>query len=277
MKALAAIAMLLPMCLSAAVFAGGKAEMKAIANVSAIAPGRPFVIGLKLTIAPGWHVYWNNPGDSGLPTEVKLNLPAGFSAGQILFPVPTRLQLPGDIVNYAYENEVMLMVRITPPKDLPAGSKVTVGGEASWLVCQDECVPGKAEWSVELPVAGSAVSANAELFQRWQGQLPVKEDPADIAALSHTVSVANGKGSATIDVRWKKLPGDVQYFPGALQEGDVSNIKVQPKGDSTRITFSLANYLDHEPVNGLLVFTSPTGVRTGVEISIPCGGDGPAN
>jgi len=55
-----------------------KARVDTVANVSAIAPGQPFMLGFKFTIAPGWHIYWKNPGDSGLPTEVKLNLPEGF-------------------------------------------------------------------------------------------------------------------------------------------------------------------------------------------------------
>jgi len=193
-----------------------------------------------------------------------------------MFPVPTRLQLPGDIVNYAYENQVMLMMRVTPPKDLPVGKSVTISGKASWLVCQEECLPGKADVSIELPVGQAAAPANADLFKQWTSQLPVKNDADDIASLSHSKVLSNGAGTAAIDINWKKTPGDAQYIPGTLKNGDIASIKTVTAGNATKITFSLTGYKDDEPVTGLLVFTSAAGVKTGLEISIPYGADVPA-
>src|SRR5689334_12521666 len=61
-----------------------------LADVSAVRPGATFNVGVLLEIAPGWHVYWTNPGDSGLATEVKFQFPEGFKVGDLRYPTPSR-------------------------------------------------------------------------------------------------------------------------------------------------------------------------------------------
>src|SRR6476646_5612198 len=68
---------------------------------AAIVPGKTLWVDLHLDIAPGWHTYWRNPGDSGLPTEISWKLPSGFSAGEIAWPVPQRF-VENAIGNYGY-------------------------------------------------------------------------------------------------------------------------------------------------------------------------------
>ena len=246
-----------------------KVQTETISDTTAIVPGKPFTLGFKFTIEPKWHIYWKNPGDSGLPTNIKLQLPDGFTAGEVMFPAPSRLALPGDILNYAYENQVMLMVTITPPKTLSPGTTVTLPAKASWLVCQDECLPGQADVSIELPVAETSAPANADVFKQWTDQLPVKDDPDDIASSSNSMAVSNGTGNGSISIGWKKTPTDVQFIPGPLKDGDLGNIKSVTTGDSTRITFDIKEFKGGEPVTGLVIFTSPTGIKRGVEVSIP--------
>jgi DsbC/DsbD-like thiol-disulfide interchange protein len=246
-----------------------KVQTETVADTSAIVPGKPFLVGFKFTIAPNWHIYWKNSGDSGLPTEIKFHLPDGFTAGELMFPTPARLALPGDILNYAYENQVMLMVKITPPKNLSVGTSVTLGAKASWLVCQDECLPGQGDVSIDLPVAETSTPANVDLFKQWTDQLPVKEDAADIASTSNAMAMSNGDGQATISIGWKKAPTDAQFIPGVLKNGDIETIKAVTTGDSTKITFVVKGFKGDEQVTGLVVFTSSTGAKRGVEVSIP--------
>jgi DsbC/DsbD-like thiol-disulfide interchange protein len=248
-----------------------KVQVETVADTSPIVPGKPFNLGIKFAISPGWHIYWKNPGDSGLPTQVKLNLPEGFTAGNLMYPVPSRLELPGDIINYAYENEVMLMVQITPPKDLPIGKSVSISGKASWLVCQDSCIAGKADLLLDLSVAPSSSPANVELFKRWSSQLPVREDPDDIMSISHTLArdVGANRAQVAIDIRWKKMPSDAIFIPQPVLPGKIDDLKVSTQDESTKITFVATDFMGHETIMGLLVFPSATGSRTGVEISLP--------
>ena len=113
--------------------------------------GEPGMIGVEYTVAPGWHIYWENPGQSGIPTEVSLGLPEGWEAGETLYPGPHWFMMPGDLVNYGYEGTVTLLVPVTVATP-PAG---TITAETRWLVCREEqCVPGRA--SLELPLPAEA-------------------------------------------------------------------------------------------------------------------------
>src|SRR4029077_12077785 len=133
-----------------------------IADTTAIAAGKPFTVGVRLVMAPDWHTYWKYSGDFGLPTEIDWQLPAGFKAGPIQWPVPERQVTGGDIITFGYEHEVLLMVEITPPADL-GNAPVTWKAKPSWLVCKESCVPGEADLQLTLPVGTGALSASAEL------------------------------------------------------------------------------------------------------------------
>ena len=88
------------------------------AESATVAPGGTLWTELHLTVAPGWHIYWKNPGDSGLPTELDWSLPPGFSAGAIEWPVPERFSV-GPIANYGYTGSADLLA----PLDRPGGAR----------------------------------------------------------------------------------------------------------------------------------------------------------
>jgi len=87
-----------------------------MADTAAVIPGKAFTLGLFLKMAPGWHTYWKFPGDAGIPTEIKLQLPPGWKAGEIQWPIPLKTSDPGDIQTYGYQDEVLLMQEVTPPR-----------------------------------------------------------------------------------------------------------------------------------------------------------------
>jgi thiol:disulfide interchange protein len=150
-------------------------QVRLVAETASIAPAATLWVDAHFTIKPGWHIYWRNPGDSGLPTAIQWDLPRGFSPGNILWPVPERF-VQGGIGNYGYAGSADLLVPITVAKDLVAGDKIVLAGEASWLVCADICIPGSAKLSVSLPVsAGPLVPdpATAALFAGTRRQLPL--------------------------------------------------------------------------------------------------------
>jgi len=142
-----------------------------IADVSAVVPGKPFTVGLLLLMVPNWHTYWKFPGDAGIPTEMKWKLPDGWKVGDIQWPIPLRLNEPGDIQIYGYHDEVLLLQEVTPPATL-AGSTIQLAGEANWLVCEKICIPGSAKLQLDLPVAAQTAPANEEIFSRYRRSLP---------------------------------------------------------------------------------------------------------
>jgi len=156
-----------------------KAEL--LADTNAIVPGKSFTIGLLLRMAPGWHTYWAFSGDAGLPTELKWKLPSGWKVGEIQWPIPLKTIDPGDIETYGYENEVLLMQKITPPQKLE-NSRVKLSAEANWLVCEKICIPGSATPQLELPVSTTSQPANSELFARYRHLLPQNWPDSNVAS-----------------------------------------------------------------------------------------------
>ncbi|MEE7440692.1 protein-disulfide reductase DsbD domain-containing protein [Methylobacterium oryzae] len=144
-----------------------------VAEPAAVAGAQPFTLAVRMQVKPGWHVYWRNPGDSGLPPEVTWTLPAGFSAGAIRWPAPERIPI-ATLMNYGYEGEVTLLVPVTPPPSLDPADPVRIQAKLTYLVCETECVPGSADLALTLPVGKAEPDlANAALFARARAALPV--------------------------------------------------------------------------------------------------------
>lgn len=127
-------------------------EAELVSEVAAVVPGKPFTVALRLKHDPHWHTYWVNPGDAGLATEIAWKLPAGFSAGPIKWPPPDITDTSG-LKTYGYGGEIFLLVEITPPTSLGTGTTVSLGADASFLMCEEACIPGETSLSLELPVA----------------------------------------------------------------------------------------------------------------------------
>jgi len=131
-------------------------------------PGGEVELAVHMHPAAGWHGYWLNPGDAGLPMELKWQLPPGFSAGPLRYPVPTRLTIAG-LMNYVYERDYAVLVRLKVPAN--ARGTVPIRAEAHWLACTDRvCVPEQGELSLDLPI-GSGTPQRAQ-FDEWRRSLP---------------------------------------------------------------------------------------------------------
>jgi thiol:disulfide interchange protein DsbD len=182
-------------------------EPSLIADTTAIVPGQPFRVGLLLKTAPGWHTYWQYGGDAGIATDIKWQLPAGFKAGPINWPLPTiDYQKEADILTYVYKDEVLLTQTIQPPSDLAEGSSVELKADASWLVCAEICIPGKASGlTLKLPVGRVAEAANASEFEKWTSRLP-------------------STGSVPFPVTWSRA-------------GDQLSAKISPPAGTTAVEF----------------------------------------
>ena len=130
--------------LRAAPVVAGAVTVELIAESTAIVPGERFNVALDFKLEAHWHIYWINPGASGLPVEVQWDLPEGLSAGEIQWPAPERIEL-GGLMNYGYEDAVTLIVPIQAAEDLKIGTAMPIRAEVSWLVCEQFLYAGRCD------------------------------------------------------------------------------------------------------------------------------------
>jgi thiol:disulfide interchange protein len=145
---------------------------------STVSAGMTSTIALRLRHDPHWHTYWKYPGDSGLPSKLKLRIGTGqLVATELYWPTPEPLEV-GGIHNVGYEGELWLLADFTVPSD--AQDALAIAAELTWLVCKEECIPGKGEFALQLPIAAQEVVAQAhrELFAKARDALP-KAAPLD--------------------------------------------------------------------------------------------------
>lgn len=152
-----------------------KAEL--ISEEKTVQPGQPFWIALHLTIEKGWHVYWKNPGDAGLPLKLNLNLPEGFKSEELQWPFPEKFQFE-EMVGFGYEGEVTFLTQIIPPQTIEA-NEIVLKGELQWLVCsQQNCQPGSAPVQLSLTVQSASPEKNSNvsaLFQKARSKMPTSQ------------------------------------------------------------------------------------------------------
>ncbi|TXN49255.1 thiol:disulfide interchange protein [Methylobacterium sp. WL30] len=229
------------------------------AEPAAVAGATPFTVAIRMAMKPGWHVYWRNPGDSGLPPEVTWTLPAGFSASAIQWPAPHRIPI-ATLMNFGYEGEAILLVRVTPPPSLDPAAPVTLAGKLTYLVCETECIPGSADLALTLPVAREATAdpGNVDLFARARAALP-KRAPWPVRLSSQGDRLA-------LDLEAPGLAADtvraVAFFP--YSETAIDNAAPQPftvDASGLHLTLTRATPADPAPESlpGVLAIDEDTG------------------
>jgi thiol:disulfide interchange protein/DsbC/DsbD-like thiol-disulfide interchange protein len=140
----------------AAQAAAAKVQIELLAETSSVRPGDKVTVALRQRITPGWHTYWINPGDSGEPTRIEWQLPAGASAGPIEWPVPEAIPV-GPMTNFGYSEQVMLLTEITVPTQIQ-GQSFEIVANAKWLVCEQICIPEEGIATLDLPLVDPAIT-----------------------------------------------------------------------------------------------------------------------
>ncbi|MCZ8062653.1 protein-disulfide reductase DsbD domain-containing protein [Silanimonas sp.] len=149
------------------------ARVALVADHAAVAPGQSFKAGLRIVHDKGWHTYWANPGDSGLPTRFDWILPAGASAGAIEWPLPERLFASG-LTNFGYSDALLLPATLRVPAGAAAGSRFRATLRARWLICEEACIPDEATLTLDLPIeAAPRASVDAADFEATTARVPV--------------------------------------------------------------------------------------------------------
>ncbi|HKM57166.1 MAG TPA: thioredoxin family protein [Chthoniobacterales bacterium] len=236
----------------------GKELVKAslISDVNAIQPGQTFRVGILYKIEPGWHIYWKYSGDSGIRTKIEWQLPAGFKVGDLQWPLPIRDKEPGGLEVFDYTSDVLLFADVQAPAVLPSGP-IAIQAKTDWLVCQNLCVPGKAQLSLNLTAGVNTPSDAAPLFEKFASLVP-KDLPAPI-----TIAFSRAGKSLIADVGGVPSGTALDFYPVPPQDSVILHVT----SADGKLTIPIDT--ETEPINrlnGLLVVGSGE-TRQGYEVT----------
>lgn len=150
------------------------ARVELLAEQATVKPGSQVQLGVHFVLESGWHIYWINPGDSGQPPSFKWQLPPGFTADEIQWTRPERMQPIPQLADFGYHDEVLLPVMVHVPSSVKVGSSVPITADAKWLVCREVCIPEHSSLHLSLLVAATAKKdqQSASIFVRTRKLLP---------------------------------------------------------------------------------------------------------
>jgi DsbC/DsbD-like thiol-disulfide interchange protein len=229
--------------------------LELIAENQWVAAGHTVNLGLHFQLEKGWHIYWSNPGDSGEPPRVTWQLPAGLTAGAIEWPAPRRLGT-SSIVDFGYEDAVMLVVPLHAEPSLAAEQPARLGAEVKVLVCRETCIPGKAELSLTLPIKSQVPAPDprtADLFMATRKSLP-RTTPG-----KWKFSATEANGFFVLTGKLGRQISQASFFP--LAESQIDNAapqKLEPSSAGFQLTLRKSEQLlkPMERLQGVLVLSA---------------------
>lgn len=197
--------------------AANRVSAKLISDHDRIAIGADFRVGVLFTIPERAHIYWSNPGDTGLPTELRWDLPDGVETSGLQWPMPSAFE--DDVLretSFAYEHEALVFAAVHPKAGLKPGESIGIRAEVSWLVCLEDgvCIPEDATLSIVLPVAaGPNVSATAAaIFDDYTTRVP--RPSTDVAFELSAIAAPTQSLRARVVTPWGlDFASPPQFFP----------------------------------------------------------------
>ena len=244
-------------------------------------PGDTIWAGVDLKMAPEWHTYWKNSGDAGMPTTIAWQLPAGVTAGDILWPLPEKLP-PVEVTTYGYNDETMLLVPLKIGLNVPPG-QITLTANLAWLECKDVCIPQKTSVEATLNIGSETKpSPDAKDIEMWKTKVPISSgSPADPWGWRAWWDgpASNDTRSVIIEGRFLPVPAShvpisgADFFPYAND-----NFEIQPATEALvansaemRLRKVVKKFSGDWPteISGVTVLEHKGGQRSGIELQIP--------
>ena len=238
----------------------------------AIVAGGEFRVAVCFRIEPGWHIYWRNSGDSGMPPSFRVVGPEGFAVTRVDWPVPEVFTTP-DETTFGYSGDPAVVLTLKAPAGIPVSTRIDLRIESEWLVCKESCLMGRRMMGLRVPVVapgdGRAQGPASRDFATILKRLPLDSGAIGLAAaiegndLRVTVPAADGS-------RIRLLPFEtrgVRFRPGPTFEAVAKDGKAE-----IRATMKIEPDPSAEgprTLGGLVTVTDPTGSAKSAEFTLP--------
>jgi thiol:disulfide interchange protein DsbD len=234
---------------------------------STVTPDDVFLGALQLKLADGWHVYWKNAGDSGLPPEATWTSSPQVTAGDFQFPTPHPIPLQ-TLMNYGYEHEVVLPFEVKISPEARAGDRLTISAQFDYLICADICVPEALALSVDLPVGGTPVAdqAGSAIIAQTLPTIPVAlTGRATVERSGDTFRIGvvdPSLAAAATSAKW------IRFFPHGpdILHPAPQKVRVGPDGVSVEVTASAFAKPGSAALSGIIGMEQSDGAMRGWEV-----------
>lgn len=219
-------------------------DVSIYSNVKQIQIGSDFYIVVKLKVADKWHIYWKNPGDSGLPTEVKWTFPKGVEkVGDIIWQVPEKIEW-SDLINYGFEHDVYLIQKFKTSRVVDLKS-IDIKADVNWLVCKEKCIPQKGSANIKIAVG--------DMFEKSAQNSMIQELLASAPSTFKSVKSKFKSGKEKLEVKLLDMPDDVAEVTDiyVISDGITDNTvatKIENNKKTAHAEFKLSPYLDKMPI-----------------------------
>jgi thiol:disulfide interchange protein len=255
---------------------GEHVDAQLIAETTTAVPGEILWTALRLDHIQNWHTYWINPGDAGKPTEITWQLPAGVTAGAIVWPTPERFELPAELVDFGYTGEVFLLVPLSVPADFSAAS-LSVSADVVWLECEEICIPSGAKLNLTVPVDAQSLAVLDSSWQHGFAQTRASQPRADIT-LDASFSIAAGAIEVLVQATENIFEGAsaVTFIPDEHRIFDYNaEQQITSQLSSLQLKQNYHRRVEREPpqrVGGLLLVTDASGKQLAYQIAAQSAG-----
>ena len=233
--------------------AGRHIDIRLVAETDRPAAGSSVALALDQRPQPGWHGYWQNPGDAGFPAKLDWTLPRGVEpSGMEAYPLPTTLKVAG-LMNYVYEAPFAVLTALKIPAGLAPGTRLPVRLALSYLVCtRAVCVPESADLSLDLTVGDGAIDPDRRArFDTWRRALPQGQTPGSYARVGDRVTIA-------IPYPRNAALSDAYFFPTSTDAVDyAAPQRIDRDGDRVLIETRAARLLQPGQVFGGVLRIAP--------------------
>ena len=138
--------------------------------------------GVELVLDPGWHTYWRNPGEAGIPPRFDFSQSTNVASVDVLYPAPERYD-DGSGVSLIYRDEVVFPLVVKPERP---GETVVLRVRAEFGICSEVCIPTNAESELEAPAEPRADPLTDARLTQFRARVPTAPDPGrfDIEAVT---------------------------------------------------------------------------------------------
>ena len=158
--------------------------------------------GLEIRLAPGWHTYWRDPGDAGVPPVIDWSGSGNLARAETAWPAPARYSLQG-FQTAAYQHDVVLPITLVIAHP---GLPVPLQAQVSWAACANICVPYSAKLALTIPAGAATPSPEAALIAAAQARVPRSAAAAGIELVSAQAARDGADSVLTLELRSHQAP-----------------------------------------------------------------------